>query len=127
MVVESEVLKAQNCALSKFSLPMHSNGVETSVPDSPLSFLVQSSQQDEIWWKGRTSADVADNPNRFSLAGLGVEKEDGKGTTHHSRSISFSEYGMANFFDCVFFEGESFVHASLSMLQLSVCFCSRFQ
>ena len=25
MVVESEVLKAQNCALSKFSLPMHSN------------------------------------------------------------------------------------------------------
>ena len=37
MVVESEVLKAQNCALSKFSLPMHSNGVETSAPDSPLS------------------------------------------------------------------------------------------
>ena len=26
MVVESEALKAQNCALSKFSLPMHSNG-----------------------------------------------------------------------------------------------------
>ena len=26
MVVESEVLKAQNCALSKCSLPMHSNG-----------------------------------------------------------------------------------------------------
>ena len=25
MVVESEVLKAQNCALSKVSLPMHSN------------------------------------------------------------------------------------------------------
>ena len=25
MVVESEVLKAQNCALSKFSLPMHCN------------------------------------------------------------------------------------------------------
>ena len=25
MVVESEVLKAQNCALSKLSLPMHSN------------------------------------------------------------------------------------------------------
>ena len=25
MVVESEVLKARNCALSKFSLPMHSN------------------------------------------------------------------------------------------------------
>ena len=24
-MVESEVLKAQNCALSKFSLPMHSN------------------------------------------------------------------------------------------------------
>ena len=27
MVVESEVLNAQNCALSKFSLPMHSDGV----------------------------------------------------------------------------------------------------
>ena len=26
MVVESEVLKAQNCALSKFSLPVHCNG-----------------------------------------------------------------------------------------------------
>ena len=26
MVVESEVLEAQNCPLSKFSLPMHSNG-----------------------------------------------------------------------------------------------------
>ena len=25
MVMESEALKAQNCALSKFSLPMHSN------------------------------------------------------------------------------------------------------
>ena len=25
MVVESEVLKAQNCALSKFSLPVHCN------------------------------------------------------------------------------------------------------
>ena len=25
MVVESEALEAQNCALSKFSLPMHSN------------------------------------------------------------------------------------------------------
>ena len=25
MVVDTEVLKAQNCALSKFSLPMHSN------------------------------------------------------------------------------------------------------
>ena len=30
MVVESEVLKAQNCALSKFSLPMHSNDIKSS-------------------------------------------------------------------------------------------------
>ena len=28
MVVESEVLKAQNCALSKLGLPMHSNDVK---------------------------------------------------------------------------------------------------
>ena len=28
MVVESEVLNEQNCALSKFSLPVHSNGQE---------------------------------------------------------------------------------------------------
>ena len=58
----------------------------------------------------------AENLNRFSLAGLGVEKKDGKGTTSHSRSISFSEYGMKNFFDFVFFEEESFVHASFSLL-----------
>ena len=31
MVVESEVLRAQNCALSKFSLPMHSNAAACSV------------------------------------------------------------------------------------------------
>ena len=70
-----------------------------------------------IWWNGRTSADVADNPNRFSLAGLNVEKKDGECTTPHSRSISFSEYGMKKLFDCVFFEGESFAHASFSLLQ----------
>ena len=35
MVVESEVLKAQNCALSKLSLPMHFN-----VPDISLEEIV---------------------------------------------------------------------------------------
>ena len=30
MVVESEVLKAQNCALSKFSLPVHCNGKQNA-------------------------------------------------------------------------------------------------
>ena len=30
MVVESEVLKAQICALSKLSLPMHSNGLNST-------------------------------------------------------------------------------------------------
>ena len=31
------------------------------------------------------------------------------------------------FFDCVFFDGESFVHATLYLLQLNVCFCTCFQ
>ena len=31
MVMESEVLKAQNCALSKISLPMHSTGEHTPI------------------------------------------------------------------------------------------------
>ena len=43
---------------------------------------------------------------------LDVEKKDGEGTTSHSGRISFLEYGMKNFFDCVFFDGELFVHAS---------------
>ena len=34
----------------------------------------------------------------------------------------FLEYGMKKFLDCVFFDGESFVHASFTLLQLSVCF-----
>ena len=80
-----------------------------------------------IRWKSRASADVADNPNRFSLAGLGVEKKDGEVTTPHSRSISFSEYGMKENFRLCIFEGESFVHANFSLLQLSVRFCNRFQ
>ena len=32
MVAESEVLKAQNCALSKFSLPMHSYEGSKTIP-----------------------------------------------------------------------------------------------
>ena len=80
-----------------------------------------------IWWKNRTGADVADGPNCFSLAGLGVEKGDGEGTTPHSGRISFLEYGMKIFFDCVFFHGESFGRATVSQLQLKVCFCTCFQ
>ena len=34
---------------------------------------------------------------------------------------------MKKVFDCVFFERESFAHANFALLQLSVCFCSRFQ
>ena len=39
MVVESEVLKAQNCALSKFSLPVHSNVSSENPLDTELSLL----------------------------------------------------------------------------------------
>ena len=82
---------------------------------------------DGIWWKGRTSADVADGANRFSLAGLDVEKKDGEGTTPQSGKIDILECGMKKFFDCLFFDEESFGHVSFSVLQLSVCFCSCFQ
>ena len=45
MVVESEVLKAQSCALSKVSLPVHSNvlALVSSAMTLP-NFYVQSSQ-----------------------------------------------------------------------------------
>ena len=56
-----------------------------------------------------------------------LRKKDGRGTTPHSGRISFLEYCMKNFFDCVFFNGESFVHASFTLLQLIVCFCICFQ
>ena len=41
MVVESEVLKAQNCALSKLSLPVHSNDfwVSVTVRDTVARFF----------------------------------------------------------------------------------------
>ena len=47
-------------------------------------------------------------PNRFSLAGLDVEKKDGEGNTPHSGRFSFLEYGMKTFFDCVFLTGNHF-------------------
>ena len=31
---------------------------------------------------------------------------------------------MKKIFDCVFFDGKLFVHASLSLLQFGACFCS---
>ena len=57
--------------------------------------------QSGFWWKFKASADVAEGPNRLSLAGLGNEKKDSKGTTPDARRIGFLEYGT--FFDCVFF------------------------
>ena len=44
-----------------------------------------------------------------------------------SGKIDILECGMKKFFDCVFFDEESFGQASSSVLQLSVCFCSCFQ
>ena len=61
------------------------------------------------------------------MAGMVVEKQDGEGTTPHSARIGFLEYGMKNFLNCVFFDEESFVHASFTLLQLSVCFCTCLQ
>ena len=56
-----------------------------------------------------------------------LRKKDGEGTTPHSGRISFLEYGMKHFSDCDIFDGESFVHASFSLLQFSVCFATCFQ
>ena len=94
---------------------------------SRLSFPISRGDvlENGFWWKSRTSVDVADGSNRFSLAGLSVEKKVDEGTTPQSRSISFSEYGIKKFFDCEFFD--RFFHASFSLLQFSVCFCRRFQ
>ena len=39
MVLESEVLKAQSCALSKLSLPMHSNVPTMSYPGYLVKIL----------------------------------------------------------------------------------------
>ena len=50
MVVESEALKAQNCALSKFSLPMHSN---------------EDLLKDQQWWVERDSNLLPPNTDRM--------------------------------------------------------------
>ena len=63
----------------------------------------------------------------FFLGGLGVEREDGEGTTPLSGRISFLEYGTKSFSIVYFFDEKSLVHASFSFLQLRVCFCSCFQ
>ena len=83
-------------------------------------------EKDGIWWNGRTSTDVADGLKCFSLAGLGVEEKDGEGTIPHSKSTVILEYGMKKI-SCLIFNGKLFVHASVALLQLSVCFCSCFQ
>ena len=88
---------------------------------------METCQKHGFRWKARPNTDVADGPNRFSLAGLVVEKKDGEGTTPQSARIGFLEHGMKKFLDCVIFDGESFVHASFNLLQLSVCFCTCFQ
>ena len=49
MVVESEVLKAQNCALSKFSLPMPSNAVSTSELREPSMWFGHSVFLARLW------------------------------------------------------------------------------
>ena len=75
------------------------------------------------WRRGRNRC----RQFKFSLAGLGVEKKDGESTTTLSGRIIFWEYGMKIFFDCEFFDEESFVHASFSLLQLTACFFTCFQ
>ena len=54
MVVESEVLKAQNCALSKFSLPVHCNGdsrrdIRTSLISTYCIFNRQNFDLNKFW------------------------------------------------------------------------------
>ena len=78
-------------------------------------------------WTASTRADNANGLNRVSLSGLDVEKKDGEGTTPQSGKIDILECGMKNFFDCVFFDEESFGQVSSSGLQLSGCFCRCFQ
>ena len=88
--VSSEIAKFPSAGEIDWCAIFHSTNrsAETSVPDSPLPFLLQTSKKGGIWWKGRTSADAADGPNCFFMAGLDVEKKDGEGTTPHSRRVS---------------------------------------
>ena len=59
MVVESEVLKAQSCALSKLSLPVHSNGLTTNtatfwmISFLSLFFISQEDGKNEAISPGR--------------------------------------------------------------------------
>ena len=50
------------------------------------------------WWKLRASVDVADGQNPLYVAGLRVEKKDGKDTTTHVRRNNFLEYGLEKVF-----------------------------
>ena len=60
-------------------------------------FLEEVSERDDFWWTVSTSADGANGLNRKSLAGLGVEKFRGKGTSPWSRSFAQMGQGSQKF------------------------------
>ena len=60
MVVDSEVLKAQNCALSKFSLPVHCNDVATSTGFENCTLVSKTAKKNSI--------NFFENANFFDLS-----------------------------------------------------------
>ena len=70
--------------------------------------------------------DVADGANRFSLAGLDVEKK--RRRRYHPSIRKNRHFGVwyEKNFRLRIFDEESFGQVSSSVLQLSVCFCSCF-
>ena len=80
-----------------------------------------------FWWTTRANTDIADTSNSFSLAFMGVEKKDGKGTTPHSRSIGFLEYGMKKNPSVSFLMGNCLFMLVFSCYNSLCAFCTCFQ
>ena len=117
MVVESEVLKAQSCALSKLSLPMHSNGgkIETQ------NMVCYAEKQEKTFWisllvqmvQFGTIIFYRTCKNFFGLF-VWIEKK-----SHYNSRVSLHEAPTKNEFELT--SVSTFLHTFLK----SLCVCLR--
>ena len=68
-------------------------GTKWSVVVRCFPFLEETSERDDFWWTASASADDVNGLNRKSLAGRGVEKLRGEGTSLWTRSVAQMGHG----------------------------------
>ena len=123
MVVESDVLKAQSCALSKLSLPMHSNGgeIETGNPLASPGMVCYAEKQEKTFWISLLGQMVQFGAiifcrtckNFFGLF-VWIEKK-----SHYNSRVSLHEAPTKNEFELT--SVSTFLHTFLK----SLCVCLR--